>query len=166
MYLADQEDINRAASQQTFNRIWREKFSHLIIPKYNTLGACDTCTKLREIMNNRTKENIQLSDKAGLDMKAHLQHVSKERTEKQQRENHSKNYPSQTWCVSLDQMQDQFLPYSPRLPKSVYVLFLFIILYLSFSWRKHRPAMKVFGYAAYGPGKNRVVKYDLYFNLK
>lgn len=68
--------------------------------------------------------------------------VRDERREKIKRDQHATKYPSESWSIGVDQMQDQFLPYFTRLPKSL--------------WRKNRPAVKVIGYAAHGPAKNLV----------
>jgi hypothetical protein len=34
-------------SWETFQEIWKSKFPELKIPKYNTLGACDKCTQIK-----------------------------------------------------------------------------------------------------------------------
>lgn len=46
-------------SLETFLRVWRNDFPDLVIPKYNTLGACTTCEDLRNKRNAHSKRTEQ-----------------------------------------------------------------------------------------------------------
>jgi hypothetical protein len=59
------------ASATLFNDIWRGQFSDLKIPKYNTLGACGTCTSLKEERMLLKKGSDEWRDKDN-EFKLHL----------------------------------------------------------------------------------------------
>ena len=145
IYKAEFEDNPEApvASCETFLRVWSQSFPYLVVPKYNSLGACDLCSSLNGQLHEFRKKNCQEERKnVGFQLKMHLDMVRDERRDKIKRDQNAAKYPSESWSIGVDQMQDQFLPYFTRLPKSL--------------WRKNRPAVKVIGYAAHGPAKNVV----------
>ena len=52
-------DPSSIPSLETFRYVWRNSFSHLKIPRYNTLGACDVCETLKQA-KKQTKRKTRI----------------------------------------------------------------------------------------------------------
>lgn len=107
------EDI---PSLELFNNTWTKKFPELKIPKFNTLGACDTCTRIKntqEAFSRRTGEWENLRK----EQVAHLNQVRLERTAQMERDQTASSFPHVQWTITTDFMQDLYLPWIINKPK-------------------------------------------------
>jgi len=129
-------------SIDTFRSVWKHEFNNLKIPRYNTLGACDTCTFLklkRSEFKVGTVEHTNVKKK----LTKHLQTVRTERVAQIVRDQSAKTLPNISWAITTDFMQDLCLPWLPTRPKSWYKL----MMSLKYSrFRKKFLPLKVFGY--------------------
>jgi hypothetical protein len=112
----EEEDI---PSQGTFNQVWRTQFRHLKIPRHNTLGGCDTCIQLKTAMRD-AERGSKLKRAKKSQFKAHMDLVRKERREQTVRDQSANLDPSQSWTITTDFMQDIYMPWKCKRPKSWY----------------------------------------------
>ena len=115
--MKDTMDPLTIPSLDTFNSVWNKEFSNLKIPRYNTLGACDTCvflkTKKGEFKHG-TKEHSNVQAK----LSKHLLQVREERVAQIARDQSARLMPNMTWTITTDFMQDLYLPWLATRPKS------------------------------------------------
>ena len=84
-------------SIETFLFTWRNDFSHLKIPRHNTLGTCDTCHQLKTVRNSLKRNTVEFNNIRNL--LSHLSQVRQERVAQTIRDQTSNSYPTQSWTV-------------------------------------------------------------------
>jgi hypothetical protein len=109
-------DDDELPSFETFRNTWATKFSELKIPKFNTLGACDTCTRIKSHQAGFTK-NSQEWNNLRRELASHLLQVRDERLAQQTRDQSATAFPHVQWTVTTDFMQDLYLPWIVNRPK-------------------------------------------------
>ena len=119
--LTELEDMGNMCADcpsiETFRYVWRNSFSHLKIPRYNTLGSCGECLKFKIDMaefrkNSPEYKNIKTA------LVAHLTQVRTERRQQIIRDQDAHQYPLDSWTITTDFMQDLYLPYLATRPKN------------------------------------------------
>jgi hypothetical protein len=91
------------------------------IPQHNTLGVCDTCCNLKESMHSLSRHSKERENLQGA-FKEHLSQVRMERHAQIEWDQNSTFYPTSSWAITTDFMQDFFQPFKCHGPKSWYVL--------------------------------------------
>jgi hypothetical protein len=103
-------EVLEIPSPQTFLHVWRKDFSHLKIPRHNTLGVCDTCSDLRGRIRNLPARSAEQRNLKGA-LTAHLVQVKRERHAQLERDQSAAIFPNDSWTITTDFMQDLFLPF-------------------------------------------------------
>jgi hypothetical protein len=70
-------DEDELPSFETFRNTWITKFSNLKIPKFNTLGACDTCTRIKSDQASFKKNSLEWNN-LRRELASHLLQVREE----------------------------------------------------------------------------------------
>ena len=108
-------DPSSIPSLETFRYVWRNSFSHLKIPRYNTLGACNVCETLKQA-KNKLKGRPEYEN-AAQELSKHWTMVREERKLQTIRDQDSARFPHLTWTVTTDFMADLVLPWVCTRPK-------------------------------------------------
>lgn len=116
-FLEADRDPMDIPSLETFLYVWRKQFDHLKIPRYNTLGSCDVCLKLKTAMGNYRKGTSEYRNLRGI-LNDHIINARLERRQQVVRDQDSANYPEISWTITTDFMQDLYMPWLAKAPKS------------------------------------------------
>jgi hypothetical protein len=79
-------------SWETFQETWKSKFPELKIPKYNTLGACNKCTQIKNHQEAFRKNSPEWNN-LRKELCDHIKQVRKERMAQQTRDSTSVSFP-------------------------------------------------------------------------
>ena len=118
-------------SVETFLYVWRTEYKELVIPRYNTFGACDVCLSLK-MQKRKFPSGSGEHRNVSKTMNAHLELVRREREEQVLRDQKAGHSPLLQWTITTDFMVDLALPWLATKPKGWF--------------KKKHLSMKVFGY--------------------
>jgi hypothetical protein len=123
------------------------ELSQLKIPKFNTLGACNTCTQIKNHQESFKKNSLEWTN-LHWELLQYLQQVQSERVAQQTRDNTAITFPHIQWTITTNFMQDLFLLWIINKPKGWYVPNLHQIFLTSRLKKKFLP-LKMFGLLNY-----------------
>lgn len=109
--------IADSPSIETFRYVWRHHFPHLKIPRYNTLGSCGDCLTFKIQMSELRKNSPEYKNIKEARSK-HLTQVRDERRQQIIRDQDAAQYPTDSWTITTDFMQDLYLPFLAIRPKN------------------------------------------------